>query len=129
MEREVRYCRSEDGTRIAYRVEGEGPALLMCPRNWESFANDISGRSINQLLKRGRTTVSYDFRGVGLSQRQATAYTLDRMTADLEAVVQSAGLSRFALCASTFSVGAAVTYAVRHPDEVRRMILASAIMR
>jgi len=127
-EREVRYCKSEDGTRIAYRVEGEGPGLLMCPRNWESFANEVGGRSVERLLKRGRTTVSYDFRGVGLSQRDATSYTLDHMTADLEAVVQSAGLSRFALWASTFSVGAAVTYAARHPEGVTRIILARAIM-
>ncbi len=129
MERQVRYCTSEDGTRIAYCLEGEGPALLMCPRNWESFANDIGDRAVNQLLKRGRTTVSYDFRGVGFSQRDARAYTLDRMTADLEAVVRSARLNRFALWASTFSVGAAIAYAVRHPDEVTRMILARAIIR
>jgi class 3 adenylate cyclase len=129
MEREVRYCRSEDGTQVAYRLEGEGPALLMCPRNWESFANEIGGRNVDRWLKRGRTTVSYDFRGVGLSQRDAQSYTLDHMTADLEAVVQSAGLSRFALWASTFSVGAAVTYAARHPEKVTRLILARANMR
>jgi hypothetical protein len=31
MEREIRYFTSEDGTRIAYCVEGEGPGLLACP--------------------------------------------------------------------------------------------------
>jgi len=38
MEREVRDCTSEDGTRIAYCVEGDGPALLECPGTWESVA-------------------------------------------------------------------------------------------
>jgi hypothetical protein len=28
MEREVRYCTTEDGVRIAYCVEGGGPVLL-----------------------------------------------------------------------------------------------------
>jgi class 3 adenylate cyclase/pimeloyl-ACP methyl ester carboxylesterase len=129
MDREVRYCRSEDGTRIAYCVEGEGPALLMCPRNWESFANDLGNRNANQILMRGRTTVRYDFRGVGLSQRDPARYTLDCMTADVEAVVRSAGLSRFALWSSTFSVGAAITYAGRHPDDVARLIMARVVTR
>ena len=30
MEREVRYCTTSDGVRIAYSVEGEGPPLLFC---------------------------------------------------------------------------------------------------
>ncbi len=29
MEREVRYCTTEDGVRIAYCVEGEGPPLVV----------------------------------------------------------------------------------------------------
>ncbi|HUF54922.1 MAG TPA: hypothetical protein VMR52_14325 [Dehalococcoidia bacterium] len=28
MEREVRYCTAKDGVRIAYGVDGEGPAFL-----------------------------------------------------------------------------------------------------
>jgi hypothetical protein len=40
MEREARYCTTEDGVRIAYCVEGEGPVLLICPVMWASFSVD-----------------------------------------------------------------------------------------
>ena len=130
MEREVRYCTSEDGTRIAYCVEGEGPPLVICNGSWESFANGyIDQDEAHRLAWRGHTTVRYDFRGVGLSDRDAEAYDLDRMTADLEAVVRSSKLDRFSLCASVLSVGPAVLFAVRHPERVDRLILERVITR
>jgi class 3 adenylate cyclase len=58
-----------------------------------------------------------------LSARQAPSYALDRLVADIEAVVRSAGVSRFALAASLFSSGPAIAYAARHPDQVTRLIL------
>jgi len=129
MEREVRYCTSEDGTRIAYCVEGEGPPLVICNAGWESFANDYEIDEAYHLAWRGHTAVRYDFRGVGLSDRGAEAYDLERMTADLEAVVSSSKLDRFALWASTFSVGPAVLFAVRHPERISRLVLMRVITR
>ncbi len=37
MEREVRFCTTEDGVRIAYSIEGDGPPLLICSQFFESF--------------------------------------------------------------------------------------------
>jgi class 3 adenylate cyclase/alpha-beta hydrolase superfamily lysophospholipase len=129
MEREVRYCTSEDGTRIAYCVEGEGPPLVICNAGWESFASEGYQGEVYRLAWRGHTTVRYDMRGVGLSEREAPAYELDRMTADLEAVVRASGLDRFALWASSFSVAPAILFAVRHPEQVARLVLMRVITR
>jgi len=38
MEREVRYCTTEDGVRIAYCVEGKGPPLVVVAEFAESFS-------------------------------------------------------------------------------------------
>ena len=38
MERDVRYCTTEDGVRIAYCVEGEGPPLVVEAEFAESFS-------------------------------------------------------------------------------------------
>ena len=129
MEREARYCTSEDGTRIAYRVDGEGPPLVQCPAAWESFANEMPSMGVYEALSRGRTDIRYDFRGVGLSARQAPSYALERLVEDIEAVVESAGVSRFALAASLFSSGPAIAYAARHPEQVTRLILMRVITR
>ena len=41
MEREVRYCTTEDGVNIAYCVEGDGPTtILALPAFVESFSLD-----------------------------------------------------------------------------------------
>lgn len=108
MDSEVRYCTSEDGTSIAYRVEGDGPPLVIGNAGWESFASDLPIIDIYRPAWIGRTLIRYDSRGAGLSQREATSYELEDMTSDLEAVVRSAGLDRFALWASTFSVAPAI---------------------
>lgn len=63
MEREVRYCRSADGTRIAYCVYGEGPVIVRGTRAWESFDNELDEDDTYALLDKGRTAVRYDFRG------------------------------------------------------------------
>jgi class 3 adenylate cyclase/pimeloyl-ACP methyl ester carboxylesterase len=123
MEREVRYCTSADGTRIAYSISGEGPALIMCPALWESFSNEYVGMDRYRALERGRTIIRYDTRGVGLSQRDAHTYTLDAAVEDLEAVVDSAGLDRLSIWASVLSTSTAIVYAVRHPERVARLIL------
>jgi pimeloyl-ACP methyl ester carboxylesterase len=123
VEREVRYCTSADGTRIAYTVYGEGPALVRCPGVWASFSRPADHMGVFDSLDRGRTVVLYDFRGIGLSQRGVSKYTLDAFVEDIEAVASSAGLDRFALLGSAFSAPPAMAYAVRHPEQISRMIL------
>jgi class 3 adenylate cyclase/pimeloyl-ACP methyl ester carboxylesterase len=123
VEREVRYCTSADNSRIAYAVYGEGPALMRCPGVWASFSSPAEHMGVFDALDRGRTIVHYDFRGIGLSQRGVNKYSLDAFVEDIEAVTSSAGLDRFALAASAFSAAPAMAYAVRHPEQVSRMIL------
>jgi class 3 adenylate cyclase/pimeloyl-ACP methyl ester carboxylesterase len=123
MEHEVRYCTSADGTRIAYTVYGEGPALVRCPGVWASFSSPAEHMRVFDSLDRGRTILHYDFRGIGLSQRAVKKYTVDAFVEDIEAVASSVGFERFALAASAFSAAPAIAYAVRHPEQISRMIL------
>jgi class 3 adenylate cyclase len=127
MENEVRYCTSADGTLIAYRVAGEGPPLLDCPGTWESFADRPDELDVYRIIYTGRTAVQYDFRGVGLSQRDADSFTLDRLVEDVEAVANAAQLTRFALHGTSLSTAVAILYAARHPDRVSRLVLQSVI--
>src|SRR3970040_998967 len=74
MEREVRYCTTEDGVRIAYCVEGEGPPLVMTPFFIESFSFHHLVPEVDQLLnplRSVRRVIQFDSRGTGLSQRDA----------------------------------------------------------
>jgi class 3 adenylate cyclase len=127
MEAEVLYCTSADGTLIAYTVLGDGPPLVQCPGAFESFLDLPTEWDAYDLVGCGRTTVKYDFRGVGFSQRDANSFTLDRMVEDLEAVVDAAQLDRFVLLGTALGSPVAIQYAARHPARVSRLVLLRAI--
>jgi class 3 adenylate cyclase/pimeloyl-ACP methyl ester carboxylesterase len=126
MEREIRYCTTEDGVRIAYCVEGEGPDLVCCPEFVGSFSLDHlidDQMGFWRTLWRGRRVVRYDMRGTGLSQRDVGDVTHDTLTLDVAAVVRASGAHRFTLWASTLSGPRAIDYAARHSEQLRRLVL------
>ena len=68
-------------------------------------------------LSRGRTLIRYDERGCGLSDRQFEGIpTLDNYVGDLAAVVDAAGIERFALLALSGGGPTAIEYAARNPS-------------
>src|SRR5262245_25979946 len=67
--------------------------------------------------------VRYYWRGCGLSQRDPIKFSLEKHIEDLEAVVEAAGLSRFALFASGGGAVKAMAYTVRHPEHVNHLAL------
>jgi pimeloyl-ACP methyl ester carboxylesterase len=77
-------------------------------------------------LGRSHRVVRYDQRGFGLSDRDPDRLTLDAFVGDLEAVVDAAGLERFALLGISQGGAAAICYAVRHPERVSHLVLCGA---
>jgi len=126
MKQEIRFCRSFDGTRIAYATAGEGPALVKAPHwlthleyEWQS---PIWRRWIASLAQ-GRTLVRMDERGCGLSDRGVREFSLAHYVNDLEAVIDAAGLERFALFGHSQGGAIALEYAARHPERVSHLVL------
>ncbi|HEX5857917.1 MAG TPA: alpha/beta fold hydrolase, partial [Microbacterium sp.] len=122
---DIRFARSADGVGIAYAVHGSGPPLLIdacwlshLQFDWESPV----WRHYLVELGKIATVIRYDERGHGLSDRGVTDHSLDARVADLEAVVQDAGLDRFALMAMAQGGPVAIEYAARHPDRLTRLI-------
>jgi pimeloyl-ACP methyl ester carboxylesterase/DNA-binding CsgD family transcriptional regulator len=75
-------------------------------------------------LSQGHTLVRYDERGCGLSDRQfAGIPSLDSYVGDLGAVVDAAGLERFALLALSGGGPTAIAYAARNPGRVSHLVL------
>ena len=121
MEREVRYCTTEDGVRIAYSVEGDGPVLVMCPFFVESFSLDhlLPERTkFMEKLGEGRRVVRYDSRGTGLSARDLARLGPDDPLLDLASVAQAIGGPPFALWASGPGGPTAIRFAAMSPERV-----------
>jgi class 3 adenylate cyclase len=132
MEPEVRYCTTSDGVRIAYTVSGEGAPHVWA---WEPLASHVQlewsqpilGKYLEELA-RHNALIRYDTRGAGLSDRIQASRVEDQLL-DLEAVVAHLGLGAFALSANQTMAPMALTFAARHPDKVKRLVLVDAVVR
>jgi pimeloyl-ACP methyl ester carboxylesterase/DNA-binding CsgD family transcriptional regulator len=126
MKQQIRFCRSFDGTRLAYAVSGEGPPLVRAP-HWlthlEYEAQSPIWRHWIERLSSGRTLVRMDARGCGLSDRDVREFTFEHYVNDLEAVIDAAGLDRCTLFGHSQGGAIAVGYAARHTRRVTHLAL------
>ena len=127
MEPRIEYAQASDGVTIAYTTNGSGPPMIWLPP--VPFSNVVAQwqipllRSAYEGLGRHLRVVLYDGRGTGQSQREVEDLGLDAMIRDLEAVVSSARLGRFALFGYYHSCMLAIAYAAAHPRQVTRLVL------
>ena len=129
----IRFCQTRDGVRLAYASEeGQGPPLVRAAHFLTHLEFDIETpvwRPWLQELNRGHQLLRYDGRNCGLSDSSATEPTLDDWVADLEAVVDAAGLERFTLFGCSQGCAISIAYAVRHPERVSALILFGGYLR
>ncbi|HEY3997733.1 MAG TPA: alpha/beta hydrolase [Candidatus Xenobia bacterium] len=71
-------------------------------------------------------TVAMDLRGHGESDKPESTYALEELVADVERLVEQLALpERFVLVAHCFGAALALTYAARHSERLRKMVLIS----
>jgi pimeloyl-ACP methyl ester carboxylesterase/DNA-binding CsgD family transcriptional regulator len=123
---EIRFCRSPDGTRIAYAVHGSGPPLVVASCWLSHLQHDWQSpvwRHFLDELGAIATVIRYDERGFGLSDWDVTDFSIEGRQADLESVVASVGLDRFALLGMSGGSAVAMAYASARPERITRLIL------
>ena len=123
---EIRYARSGEAS-IAFRVCGEGPVDLLIINGFVGhleiiFELPAVQHFVDRLGAFARVIV-FDKRGMGLSDRDAGAYTIENVTADAMAVMDAAGSERAALLGISEGGPASVMIASTHPDRVSSMVL------
>ena len=123
---EVRFCRTDDGINLALASGGDGPPLIKAANwlthieyDWES---PVWSPLLHRLAARCRL-IRYDARGTGLSDRAVTDISFSAFVRDLETVVESTGVDRSAFLGISQGAAVAITYAVRHPERVSKLIL------
>jgi class 3 adenylate cyclase len=105
---------------------GQGPPLVRVlgwfthlefewenPR-WRRFYEPMASRF---------TYIRYDGRGMGLSDRDVTDFSVDAFVYDLEAVVDALGFEKVALYGISQGGRTSIAYAVRHPERVSHLII------
>jgi class 3 adenylate cyclase len=127
VELRLQYSRASDGVRIAYTTFGSGPVIVFTPP--ATFGNLLGEMQIPEhkawmeALSRQYSVVLYDSRDGGSSQRHVEDVSLEGHTKDLEAIADKLGPESFNIFGFYHTSLAAVMYAARHPERVRRLVL------
>jgi pimeloyl-ACP methyl ester carboxylesterase/DNA-binding CsgD family transcriptional regulator len=128
----IRFCRSRDGIRIAYAICGSGPPLIKAPHPISHLNFDWDSpvwRHWLALFANRHTLIRYDLRGCGLSDRDNVEFHFERYVEDLEAVIDAAGVERFAVFGMDGGAATSVAYAAHHPNRVTHLALLNAYSR
>ncbi len=126
MKQQIHFCKSVDGVQLAYALTGKGPPLVKVANFLTHLEFDWRSPVVQPFLLelgKGRTLLRYDPRGCGLSDRNVQDLSLETWVADLEAVVDAAGIERFPLFAHSQGGAIGIAYAARHPERVSHLIL------
>ena len=131
---ETRYARLGD-LHLAYQVVGEGPPDLLLVDQWFTHLDaqwDVPpvAKLRERLAAFGRL-IMFDKRGIGLSDPILTASlpTLEELTADIPAVLDTVGAERPAVIANVGGGLIAMTFAATHPDRLSSLILVDCYAR
>src|SRR3954449_5104020 len=121
----IRYARNGDVS-IAYTVAGDGPIDLLFIGGFvghlEIFPQlPLAERFLERLASFARV-IAFDKRGMGLSDRDAGAYTLENIADDALAVLDAVGAERVAVFGVSEGGPAATMLAAAHAERVTAMV-------
>jgi pimeloyl-ACP methyl ester carboxylesterase/DNA-binding CsgD family transcriptional regulator len=132
MKQEIRFCKSADGTGLAYALSGSGAPLLRAQHWLTHLEYDAQspawGPSLVEFSRRFRL-VRFDQRGCGLSDANPADISFDAWVRDFEAVADAAGLERFPIVGLSQGAAVAIAYAARHPERVSHLLLVGGYAR
>jgi class 3 adenylate cyclase len=127
MEPRIQYTRTSDGVSIAYAAIGSGPTLVATsPVIFSNVSEELRTPEFAEWysqLSAHRRLVRFDWRGMGMSDRDVSDFTLDRMVLDIAAVVDAQPDDQVDLLGVGGPAQEIVAYATSHPERVRRIAL------
>src|SRR5258708_13714058 len=108
-----------DGARVAYRLHGRGPAVVLV--NGTAALDAHWGPVIGELSKY-RTVISLDYSGSGDTTDDGSALSLQKLARQVREVARAAGADRFDLVGHSLGAPIAIQLAASSADLVRSLI-------
>jgi class 3 adenylate cyclase/alpha-beta hydrolase superfamily lysophospholipase len=128
----VRYAKAGD-VNIAYRVMGEGPLdVVWVPGMFSNleveFENPLRVAFFERLTSFCRLTL-FDKRGVGLSDRNVGAPSIEERMDDVRAVMDAVGSERAALVGTSEGGPISIVFAATYPERTTALVLFGTLAR
>lgn len=115
-----------DGARVAYRLHGRGPAVVLV--NGTAALDAHWGPVIGELGKH-RTAISLDYSGSGDTTDDGGALSLQKLAHQVREVAGAAGVDRFDLIGHSLGAAIAIQLAASSADLVRSLIVVAGFSR
>ena len=127
----VQYTTTRDGVNIAWVEFGHGPALLYCGPTPLTHVQEWVGvaGAYFVALARSFRVITFDVRGVGMSERDVAEVSGATLLMDAEAVIGAAKLEQFSVFGDLgmLAVSTALHLATSLPTRVTHLILSSPV--
>ncbi|GCE29436.1 hydrolase [Dictyobacter alpinus] len=121
-ESNVKFIPVPGGT-LAYEIAGQGPPVLCLPSMGDTRRE--FERSAPLLIEAGYRVITTDLRGMGQSRGNFAAYTIQALSADIEAILEAEHIERVFLVSCSISAASAGLFALEHPDRVLGLVMIS----
>jgi pimeloyl-ACP methyl ester carboxylesterase len=109
-----------NGTELYYERHGKGEPLLLIPGLGLDHTYYKQGEPI---IREHCETILVDPRGIGLSRKDHVDYSADLWADDYAALIKELGLGSAHILGSSLGGTTALAMAVRHPEQVRSLIV------
>ena len=116
-----------NGFQMNYRVEGEGPPLVMAHGLLASIATMAVFGDVSDLLMGTFRVVNYDAKGHGESGYTADPddYTWEALAGDMFHLLRYLGIERAHIGGGSLGAGAGLVFAADYPEMVEKLVLIS----
>ena len=115
-----------NGLNLIYEMQGSGDEVVIVVHGGAGLPHEYFHPMLSN-LGRYATLVYFDRRADMLSARSGQGMaSIDEMSDDIEALRKTLGLDRVTLFGHSFGATIVLNYALRHPSNVKRLILVSA---
>jgi len=115
-----------DDVTISYADEGTGPAVLLL--HGHTFDRRVWEPQLAALLGAGLRVLRPDLRGHGRSTRPDAGYHVSHHAADVETVLDAAGVERATVVGFSFGGGVGLELALTRPDRVAALGLVATVL-
>ena len=120
---EVRSYASVNGLEMYYEIHGSGPPLVLLHGAFSAI-----GTSFGELLPslaESRQVIAFEMQAHGRTADIDRPLSIEQMADDVAAALRKLGIERADIFGYSMGASVALHLAIRHPDVVRKLVLAS----